>query len=74
MRKLLRSMAKFRMMKNGTTKVNKRMSNGRWRRYIDAYPTNAITGKKMTSTFIGTKNGRQHHKKQRREDCAYIYC
>ena len=74
MRKMLRSMAKARMMKNGTTKINKRMSDGRWRRYVNAYPVNAITGKKMPNTFIGSKKSGVDHKVQHRKECMYSYC
>ena len=38
MRKLLRAMAKAEMKRRGYSKVNRRMSYGRWRDVIGAYP------------------------------------
>lgn len=55
MRKLLRNMAKAKMAQMGYSKINKRMGNGRWRQVIGAYPTNVVTGEKMTSGFHGKK-------------------
>lgn len=69
MRKMLRNMAKAKMARNGVTKINKRMSHGRWRRYINAYPVNAVTGAGMPRDFLGKKRGKGH-----RDDCLYRYC
>lgn len=38
MRKLLRSMTKAEMRKNGYTKINRLMSEGRWREVLGVYP------------------------------------
>lgn len=63
MRKLLRSMAKAQMKKMGVDKINKRMSY--WRKLIDAYPINIVTGEKMQEGYHGPKkqkrgNGGNH--------------
>lgn len=59
MRKILRSMAKAKMTKMGYSKVNKRMSKGRWREIVGAYPVNVFTGKKMPKSFRGSKRTRR---------------
>ena len=53
MRKLLRRMAKAKMAKAGVTKINRRMSHGRWREVIYAYPINAVTGRRMPRDYWG---------------------
>lgn len=55
MRKLLRNMAKARMRQMGYSKPNKRMSNGRWRQVVGAYPVSTVTGKRMSKGFVGKK-------------------
>lgn len=44
MRKLLRAMAKSEMERRGYSKVNRRMSEGRWRDVLGVYP--GFLGKK----------------------------
>ena len=44
MRKLLRAMAKSEMERRGYSKVNRRMSGGRWRDVLGVYP--GFLGKK----------------------------
>lgn len=61
MRKLLRNMAKNKMAQMGYSKINKRMRNGFWRQVIGAYPTNVVTGKKMTAGFHGKKKYKAGH-------------
>lgn len=68
MRKILRRMAKVRMAWAGYSHVNRCMSVGRWREFVDAYPVNLYTGKKMQRHFHGKKRGRGHW-----SDCVYQY-
>ena len=58
MRKLLRQMAKAQMKKMGSDKINKRMSHGRWRQFVGAYPINVVSGKKMEKGYRGQKQYR----------------
>lgn len=51
MRKLLKRMAKAEMNRLGYSKVNKRMSRGRWREVLKIVPTEAKTGKKLGYGF-----------------------
>lgn len=51
MRKLLRSMAKAEMKRRGYAKINRCMSNGRWRDIIGAYPG-----------FLGSKKQKKAHR------------
>lgn len=58
MRKILRNMAKARM---GNYKVGRRMSRGRWREIVGAYPTNVVTGETMSKSFRGRKKYKSGH-------------
>lgn len=55
MRKLLRNMTKAKMRNMGYANINKRMSRGRWREIIGAYPMNIKTGRQMKKSFYGNK-------------------
>ena len=57
MRKILRNMAKAQMKKMGVDKINKRM-RGNWRRVVNAYPTDTMTGEKMRDGYHGRKKYR----------------
>lgn len=57
MRKLLRSMAKAQMKKMGADKINKRMRHN-WRRVLDAYPIDTMTGERMKEGYRGRKEYR----------------
>ena len=57
MRKILRNMAKAKMKEMGVDKINKRM-RGNWRRVINAYPTDIMTGEKMRDGYHGRKKYR----------------
>lgn len=58
MRKILRNMAKARMAQMGYSTVNRRMSHGRWRGIVGAYPVSLLTGKKMSKSFRGHKRNK----------------
>ena len=62
MRKLLRRMAKAEMARRGYSKVNKRMSFGRWREVLKIVPTEATTGKKLGYSFRGKKKQKKGSK------------
>lgn len=62
MRKLLRNMAKAEMTRRGYSKVNKRMSRGRWREVLKIEPTEAGTGKKLGYSFRGKKKQKKGSK------------
>lgn len=59
MRKMLRNMARAKMAREGYSKVNKRMGNGFWRKVVNAYPTNVISGKKMSKNYHGHKRNKK---------------
>ena len=61
MRKLLRSMAKAEMVRRGYSQVNRRMGFGVWRSVVGAYPTNVVTGKKMSRNYRGKKKYSKGH-------------
>ncbi len=54
MRKLLRSIAREKMKKAEMDKPNRRLSR-LWRSVTQTYPTDTITGRKMTHGYIGRK-------------------
>lgn len=61
MRELLRSVTKVRMKEMGYSRPNKRMSGGRWRQIVNAYPTSRTTGLKMSKNFHGKKRYKPDH-------------
>lgn len=61
MRKILRKMAKAQMKWRGSAKINKQMSDGRWREIIGAYPVSIVTGEKMSRNFHGSKRYKPGH-------------
>lgn len=68
MRRLLRTMAKAKMARRGYSKVNKRMSRGRWREVLKIVPTEARTGRKLGYDFLGRK---KQHKGSKQPILAY---
>ena len=54
MRKILRRMAKAAMARQGVDHVNKRMRLN-WRRVVNAYPEDCLTGKPISKQYVGEK-------------------